>query len=69
MTTIRLIAIGALCAIILHLLTCRVTVLPGHLIPVAGLVLGAELVALAAIVLGIIRSVAPVRPAPRWRAA
>jgi hypothetical protein len=44
---------------ILHMLTIRVGILPGVHMPIAALVLGAELVALAAIVLAIVRSLSP----------
>ncbi len=54
--SLRLVLIGALFAAILHMLTIRVGILPGVHVPIAALVLGAELVALAAIVLAIVRN-------------
>lgn len=61
MTTIRLAIVAALCLAILHMLTVRVGILPGVHVPIAALVLGAELATLAVMVWLVVRQLAPVR--------
>jgi len=61
MTTIRLAIVAALFLAILHMLTIRVGILPGVHVPIAALVLGAEVVGLVTMVWLIVRQLAPVR--------
>jgi hypothetical protein len=60
MPTLRSALPAALILAILHLLTVRVTILPGVTVPVAALVFGAELAAVALIVRAIVRQICPV---------
>lgn len=67
MTTIRSAFPAALVLAVLHLLTIRVTILPGVTVPLAALVLGAEVAAVALAIRAIIRQLWPVRSLARSR--
>lgn len=58
---LRLALIGALFLAILHMLTIRVGILPGVHVPIAALVLGAELATVTVMVWLVVRQLAPVR--------
>lgn len=58
---LRLALIGTLFLAILHMLTIRVGILPGVHVPIAALVLGAEVATVAVMVWLVVRQLAPVR--------
>jgi hypothetical protein len=67
MITLRLAIPAVLCLAILHMLTVRVGIMPGVHVPIAALVFGAEVVALAAMVWLITRQLGTFRSSPAWR--
>jgi tetrahydromethanopterin S-methyltransferase subunit E len=66
-TTLRLGLIGVLFLAILHMLTVRVGIAPGVHMPIAGLVLGAEVAAVAIAAWGITRQLGRFRSSATWR--
>ncbi|MGH3283605.1 MAG: hypothetical protein ACRDPD_02775 [Streptosporangiaceae bacterium] len=66
MTTLRLAILAALCLAILHMLAIRVGIMPGVHVPIAAMVLGAELAAVPAMVALIVRKL---RSTPVWSPA